>query len=82
LKDFIQISIVVCLGLCRTGEVFGVKELVMGSIRTLEDQQFLNLSMTAHKWLRIKQVIEFHLFHNLSIRCDLGTRKRIKGVFD
>ena len=43
-------------GLCRTGEIFGVKELVLDSIRILEDQQFLNLSMTAHKWLRIKQV--------------------------
>jgi len=43
-------------GLCRTGEIFGVKELVLASIRVLEDQQFLNLSMTAHKWLNIKQV--------------------------
>ncbi|UJR37543.1 hypothetical protein I4U23_030245 [Adineta vaga] len=48
-------------GLCRTGEVFGVKELVIDSIRILEDQQFLNLSMTAHKWLRIKQVQEREL---------------------
>ncbi|CAF4140691.1 unnamed protein product, partial [Adineta steineri] len=48
-------------GLCRTGEVFGVKEMVIGSIRILEDQQFLNLSMTAHKWLRIKQVQEREL---------------------
>ena len=43
-------------GLCRTGEIFGVKEMVIGSIRVLDDPQFLNLSMTAHKWLRIKQV--------------------------
>ncbi|CAF2861797.1 unnamed protein product [Rotaria sp. Silwood2] len=48
-------------GLCRTGEIFGIKELVIGSIRILEDQQFLNLSMTAHKWLRIKQVQEREL---------------------
>ncbi|CAF1333829.1 unnamed protein product, partial [Rotaria sordida] len=43
-------------GLCRTSGVFGVKELVIGSIHILEEQQFLNLSMTAHKWLDIKQV--------------------------
>ncbi|CAF0979391.1 unnamed protein product [Rotaria sordida] len=48
-------------GLCRTGEIFGIKELVIGSVRILEDQQFLNLSMTAHKWLRIKQVQEREL---------------------
>ncbi|CAF1052840.1 unnamed protein product [Rotaria sp. Silwood1] len=48
-------------GLCRTGEIFGIKELVIDSIRILEDQQFLNLSMTAHKWLRIKQVQEREL---------------------
>ncbi|CAF1528436.1 unnamed protein product [Rotaria magnacalcarata] len=48
-------------GLSRTGEVFGIKELIIGSIRILEDQQFLNLSMTSHKWLRIKQVQEREL---------------------
>ncbi|CAF3886178.1 unnamed protein product, partial [Rotaria sordida] len=47
---------IVNIGLCRTSGVFGVKELVIGSIHILEEQQFLNLSMTAHKWLDIKQV--------------------------
>jgi hypothetical protein len=70
------------VGLCRTGEVFGVKELVIGSIRVLEDQQFLNLSMTAHKWLRIKQVKRFYLYYIDLINCNLGTRKRIKRLFD
>ncbi len=70
------------LGLCRTGEVFGVKELVIGSIRILEDQQFLNLSMTAHKWLHIKQVRPFD-FRYINLRNgDLGTRKRIKRIFN
>jgi hypothetical protein len=70
------------LGLCRTGEIFGVKELVLGSIRILEDQQFLNLSMTAHKWLRIKQVMIVYFCYIDLINCNLGTRKRIKGLFD
>ena len=58
-KSFLHLPI--STGLCRTGEIFGVKELIIGSIRILEDQQFLNLSMTAHKWLHIKQVRRFIL---------------------
>jgi hypothetical protein len=70
-------------GLCRTGEIFGVKELVLGSLRILEDQQFLNLSMTAHKWLHIKQVKKFYFFIKINfINCNLGTRKRIKRLFN
>ena len=52
-------------GLCRTGEIFGVKELVIGSIRILEDQQFLNLSMTAHKWLQLKQVRDLIFYEKI-----------------
>lgn len=44
------------LGLCRTGEIFGVKEMVLSSLRILDDPLFQNLSMTAHKWLQLKQV--------------------------
>jgi hypothetical protein len=69
-------------GLCRTGEIFGVKELVIGSIRILEDQQFLNLSMTAHKWLHIKQVKTFNHYSNDQINIYLGTRERIERVFN
>lgn len=68
-------------GLCRTGEIFGVKELVIGSIRVLEDQQFLNLSMTAHKWLHIKQVSRNSRCSNDRIHVHLGTRERIKRLF-
>ena len=35
--------------------------MVVGSIRVLDDPQFISLSMTAHKWLRIKQVQEREL---------------------
>ena len=41
-------------GLCRTCEIFNVKELVIGNIRYIEDKQFQSLSVTAEKWLNIK----------------------------
>ena len=71
-------------GLCRTGEIFGVKELVLGSIRILEDQQFLNLSMTAHKWLLIKQVSDPSLPFVVVVVIDSipGSRTRIERVSD
>ena len=44
------------LGLCRTCEIFGVAELVLGSTAVLEEKEFKSLSVTAEKWLKISQV--------------------------
>jgi len=43
-------------GICRTCEIFGVKELVLSSLRTTEDKLFRELAVTADKWLSIKEV--------------------------
>ena len=44
------------LGLARTCEIFGVSELVLSNIKVLEEKQFQSLSVTAEKWLTIKEV--------------------------
>ncbi|KAI4486649.1 hypothetical protein M0804_006019 [Polistes exclamans] len=43
-------------GLVRTCEVFGVKEFIIGNIQYLEDNKFKNLSVSADKWINIKEV--------------------------
>jgi hypothetical protein len=43
-------------GISRTCEIFNVKELVIGSVRYLEDKMFQTLSVTSEKWLNIKEV--------------------------
>ncbi|PIK44701.1 putative methyltransferase TARBP1 [Apostichopus japonicus] len=43
-------------GLCRTSEIFGVEKLIIGSARYLEDKSFLGLSVTAERWLPMKEV--------------------------
>jgi tRNA G18 (ribose-2'-O)-methylase SpoU len=43
-------------GICRTCEIFNVKELVVSSLKHLEDKEFQSLAVTAHKWLNIKEV--------------------------
>jgi tRNA G18 (ribose-2'-O)-methylase SpoU len=43
-------------GLCRTCEIFGVSEVVLGGISVLEEREFKSLSVTAEKWLKITQV--------------------------
>ena len=43
-------------GLCRTCEIFGVSEYVMGNIKFLNDRNFETLSVTAQKWLPITEV--------------------------
>ncbi|XP_029643100.2 LOW QUALITY PROTEIN: probable methyltransferase TARBP1 [Octopus sinensis] len=43
-------------GLCRTAEVFGISEFVIGSLRHLVDKNFQALSVTAEKWIPIKEV--------------------------
>ena len=42
-------------GISRTCEIFNVKELVIGSVRYLEDKMFQTLSVTSEKWLNIKE---------------------------
>lgn len=43
-------------GLCRTCEVFGVKEFVLGSLKYVSDPSFVSLSVTAQKWVDIREV--------------------------
>ncbi|KAL3874090.1 hypothetical protein ACJMK2_037153 [Sinanodonta woodiana] len=45
-------------GLCRTSEIFGVSEFVLGKLSYTEDKAFQSLSVTAHKWLNITEVYE------------------------
>ena len=43
-------------GLCRTCEIFGVSELVLGNMSVVEDTQFTALSVSAQHWLKISEV--------------------------
>lgn len=43
-------------GLCRTCEVFGASEFVVGSLKYLEDRNFQGLSVSAEKWITISEV--------------------------
>ncbi|KAK8781770.1 hypothetical protein V5799_016887 [Amblyomma americanum] len=43
-------------GLCRTCEVFGVSEFVVGSLKYLEDRNFQGLSVSAEKWITVSEV--------------------------
>ena len=46
-------------GICRTCEIFNVKELVIGSIKYMEDRLFQHLSVTSENWINIKEVNAF-----------------------
>ena len=43
-------------GLARTCEIFGAKELVIGSLRYVENREFQTLSVSADKWIKITEV--------------------------
>lgn len=43
-------------GLCRTGEIFGVKEYIMSNLSTMDDAEFQAISVSAQRWIRTKQV--------------------------
>ncbi|XP_014671014.1 PREDICTED: probable methyltransferase TARBP1 [Priapulus caudatus] len=43
-------------GLCRTCEIFGVSEYVVGNMKYVEDPRFKSLSVTAEKWIPITEV--------------------------
>lgn len=36
--------------------MFGVSELVLGSLAVLEEKEFKSLSVTAERWLKMSQV--------------------------
>ncbi|CAD5123311.1 DgyrCDS11670 [Dimorphilus gyrociliatus] len=49
-------------GLCRTSEIFSVKEMVVNSLRVMNEKAFESLSVSSHKWLRkVREVPEFQL---------------------
>lgn len=48
-------------GLCRTSEIFNVREFVVANIKFIEDKQFQSLSVTAEKWINIKEVLKKYL---------------------
>ena len=43
-------------GLCRTSEIFGVSEYVIGNLKYVKAHEFESLSVTAHKWIPITEV--------------------------
>ena len=43
-------------GICRTCEIFNVKELVISNMKIMDDKLFQNLAVTSEKWLNIKEV--------------------------
>ena len=50
-------------GLCRTCEIFGVKEYVVSSLNIIKDHQFTSLSITAHQWVNIIEVSEQYFIY-------------------
>jgi tRNA guanosine-2'-O-methyltransferase len=48
-------------GICRTCEIFNIKELIVGSTKFTEDKIFQTLSVTAENWINIKEVPIKHL---------------------
>lgn len=47
--------------ICRLSDALGAKQLVVKDLRTLEDSNFKSTSLTAEKWLPIKEVPEREL---------------------
>ena len=43
-------------GLCRTSEILGVGQFVLGNKSVVAETEFRNLSVTAHQWVTIKEV--------------------------
>ena len=43
-------------GICRTCEIFNVSELVLESLKLIDDKLFQTLAVTADHWLPIKEV--------------------------
>lgn len=49
-------------GIARTCEIFGAKQLVISNIEHVKNKEFLNLSVSAEKWLQIDQVKKIQQF--------------------
>ena len=39
--------------MARTGEIFGISELIIPSLKVLEKEDFKSISVTAERWLKI-----------------------------
>lgn len=46
-------------GIARTCEIFGAKQLVVSNLKQTDDKEFQVLSVSAHKWIQIVEVIIF-----------------------
>ena len=42
--------------LVRTGEIFGITELIIDNKNLLQNREFKSVSMSGEKWLKIKEV--------------------------
>lgn len=61
-------------GLARTCEIFGVRTLYVPDLAALASTDFVNVAMTAEKWLDIRQLAVKDMSHFLeTIKCDQGT---------
>lgn len=49
-------------GLCRTSEIFSVKEMVVNSLRVMNEKSFESVSVSSHKWLRNVREVIIYLF--------------------
>lgn len=54
--------------LCRTCEIFGVKELVLPSLKLIDEEGFKNISVTSEKWLPLSEVREKDLGEYLKLK--------------
>ncbi|CAH1396741.1 unnamed protein product [Nezara viridula] len=59
-------------GLARTCEVFGAKELVVSNLEVRKEKEFIGLSMTAEKHLRISEVKTYNLAEYLKSMKKMG----------
>ncbi|XP_046546005.1 probable methyltransferase TARBP1 isoform X2 [Haliotis rubra] len=55
-------------GLCRTSEIFGVSEFIIGNLAFIEDRTFQSLSVTAHKWIPITEVPDHRLQEFMQVK--------------
>lgn len=68
-------------GLARTCEIFGVSEYIVESIKFIEDKQFTSLSVTAEKWVTIKEVNTAFYFRILLENRSIKISYRINSLF-
>lgn len=61
-------------GLARTCEIFGAKELVIGSLKYAEDREFQTLSVSAEKWITITEVCRQNFEQSKLLRTGTTTK--------